>query len=120
MQALQAKQGALAAPTMRARRAAPVCRASAASVGVYAPPSTVAGANELQALSRISNVVPDTLLLETPVKLKAATVSSQVLKGVLASGQLGLKPFMVSASGRRLRGKGWLSAARASLARRGR
>ncbi|KIY99632.1 transaldolase [Monoraphidium neglectum] len=52
------------------------------------------GANELQALSRLSSVVPDTLLLETPVQLKAATVSAQVLKGVLASGQLGLKPFM--------------------------
>ncbi|KAI8471274.1 MAG: hypothetical protein J3K34DRAFT_458401 [Monoraphidium minutum] len=61
---------------------------------VYTPPSQRIGANELQALSRLSNVVPDTLLLETPVQPKAATVSAQVLKGVLASGQLGLKPFM--------------------------
>lgn len=77
------------APTMRPRRTAVVVRAA----GVYTPPSQVAGANALQGLSLISNVVADTILLETPVKPKAATVSAQVLKGVLASGQLGLKPF---------------------------
>ena len=47
----------------------------------------------------VSNVVPDTLLLEAPVVPKAATVSAQVLKGVLASGQLGLKPFSVRGTG---------------------
>jgi hypothetical protein len=128
MQALQGSFGTLACPH-RPRRGLLVCRASASSApAVYTPPSQRIGANELQALSRLSSVVPDTLLLETPVQLKAATVSAQVsvasrlspphqasighvrippiyvlpinlpqvLKGVLASGQLGLKPFMVS------------------------
>jgi len=70
-----------------------VCRAAA----VAAPPSSRTAANELSALSTLSNLVPDTLQLESPVfKPKAATVAAPVLRGVLASGQLGLKPFVVS------------------------
>lgn len=56
----------------------------------------VTAANELQALSLLSNLVPDTLLLETPVKPKAATVSCLVLNGIVSSDQLGLRPYEVS------------------------
>lgn len=61
---------------------------------MYTPPSQRAGANELQALARLSSLVPDTLLLEAPIQPKAATVSATVLKGILSSGALGLKPYM--------------------------
>jgi hypothetical protein len=71
--------------------------AAAAASAVYTAPSQRIGANELQVLSRLSGVVPDTLLLEAPLPPKAATVSAQVLRGVMASGQLGMKPFMVRA-----------------------
>lgn len=76
MQALQSRVGPAAGP-YRARRSPLMCRAGSAPA-VYTPPSQRIAANELQALSRISNVVPDTLLLETPVQPKAATVSAQV------------------------------------------
>lgn len=69
---------------------------SSPAPAVYTPPSARIAANELQALSRLSKVVPDTLLLGAPVKLQAGTVSAQVLKGILAGGQLGLKPYLTA------------------------
>ncbi|GBG00054.1 transaldolase [Raphidocelis subcapitata] len=92
MQALRANGRPQGAASSRPSRTPLRVRAAA----VYVPPSQRLAANELGALSRLSSIVPDTLLLETPVAPKAATVSSQVLKGVLASSQLGLKPFMTA------------------------
>eukprot|EP00775_Hariotina_reticulata_P006335 gene6335-6569_t len=71
-------------------RKATVCRAS---TEVWEPPSTRTGANELQALARVTNVVPDTLMLESEVQPKAATVSSLLLSWILANEQLGVKPY---------------------------
>lgn len=59
----------------------------------YQSPSTRTAANELQALARMSNVVPDTLLLESSVKPKAATVSSLLLSWILSNEQLGMKLY---------------------------
>jgi len=66
----------------------------------YRAPSNVTASNELQALSAITSIVPDTLLLETSVKPKAATVSALVLSWVLSNEQLGMKQFQnaISAS----------------------
>jgi hypothetical protein len=61
----------------------------------YKAPSNVTASNELQALSAMSNIVPDTLLLETSVKAKAATVSALVLSWVLSNEQLGMKTYQV-------------------------
>jgi hypothetical protein len=41
--------------------------------------------------------VPDTLLLESSVQPKAATVSSLLLSWILANEQLGVKPYQVRA-----------------------
>lgn len=60
---------------------------------VYQAPSTRTGANELVALSGMSNLVPDTILLQSSVKPKAATVSSLLLSWILANEQLGMKPY---------------------------
>lgn len=52
----------------------------------YVAPSRVTGSNELQALERVSVVVPDTMLMKEIQKVedpKAATVSSGVLNGLL-------------------------------------
>lgn len=62
---------------------------------VYQAPSTRTGANELIALSEMSNLVPDTILLQSSVKPKAATVSSLLLSWILANEQLGMRPYEV-------------------------
>lgn len=64
----------------------------------YQAPSTATGANELQALARLSNLVPDTLMGTSEVRPKAATVSSLLLSWVLANEQLGMKPYQVRPS----------------------
>lgn len=68
--------------------------------GATAPPmtpSSAAAANELDCLSRVTTVVPDLLALEgagaAPGRPKAATVSSAILRAVLASESLGMKPY---------------------------
>ncbi|WIA08686.1 hypothetical protein OEZ85_008111 [Tetradesmus obliquus] len=73
----------------RSSRVAPRIVATAA----YKSPSSVTSANTLQALSRMSNVVPDTLMLESSVQPKAATVSSLLLSWILSNEQLGMKPY---------------------------
>ncbi|GFR44287.1 hypothetical protein Agub_g5496 [Astrephomene gubernaculifera] len=63
---------------------------------VVIPPSSVTAANELQSLSRLSTVVPDTLALETltpGARLAAATVSAATVRSVLLGESLGLKPY---------------------------
>lgn len=80
------------------QHAFPRARVSAAAVETYQAPSNITGSNELTALSRMTNIVPDTLLLQTPVKAKAATVSSLVLGWVLSNEQLGMRPYQVSCS----------------------
>ncbi|KAF8072691.1 AL21 [Scenedesmus sp. PABB004] len=77
------------APPARAPRRV-LCGATKA----YQAPSTATGANELQALARVSSIVPDTLMLSGgPVKPKAATSSSLLLSWILNNEQLGMKPY---------------------------
>jgi hypothetical protein len=49
----------------------------------------------------MSNVVPDTLMLESSVQPKAATVSSLLLSWILSNEQLGMKPYQVSSEAAR-------------------
>lgn len=74
------------------------------AVSEYQAPSTRTGANELVALSTMSNIVPDTILLQSAVKPKAATVSSLLLSWILANEQLGMKPYEVGQVSRRVSG----------------
>ncbi|GLC41793.1 hypothetical protein PLESTB_001701800 [Pleodorina starrii] len=60
------------------------------------PPSRATAANELESLSRVSSVVPDTYAFETLVpgaKMAAASVSAATLRSVLVGQSLGHKPF---------------------------
>ncbi|GIL89815.1 hypothetical protein Vretimale_16497 [Volvox reticuliferus] len=63
---------------------------------VEVPPSRATAANELESLSRLSSIVPDTLAFETLVpgaKLAAASVSASTLRSVLVGESLGHKPY---------------------------
>lgn len=62
-------------------------------LSAYQSPSTATAANELQALSNMSNLVPDTLMMSSSVKPTAGTVSSLLLSWVLSNEQLGMKPY---------------------------
>lgn len=65
---------------------------------VEVPPSRATAANELESLSRLSNIVPDTLAFESLVpgsKLAAASVSAATLRSVLVGESLGHKPYEV-------------------------
>lgn len=92
--ALAAQRNQCAAWTTGARphRVAPRIVCSTAS---YQAPSNVTAANTLQALARMSNVVPDSILLESSVPPKAVTVSSLLLSWILSNEQLGNKPYQV-------------------------
>lgn len=73
-------------------------RSSVAAKAVQTP-SNATAASELQSLGRLSTIVPDTLAMETltpGAKLAAGTVSASVLRSVLVSESLGLKPYEVS------------------------
>ena len=52
---------------------------------IYKPPSSSTAATELEALSRYSVIVPDTVLMQEveQLELQAATVSSGVLRGIM-------------------------------------
>ncbi len=52
---------------------------------IYKPPSSSTAATELEALSRYSVIVPDTVLMQEveQLELQAATVSSAVLRGIM-------------------------------------
>lgn len=80
-----------AAPRQARRHVAAAATAEAA----YQAPSTATAASELAALSRVSSIVPDTLMLESAggVQPKAATVSSLLLSWVLSNEQLGMRPY---------------------------
>ncbi|EFJ46559.1 hypothetical protein VOLCADRAFT_81816 [Volvox carteri f. nagariensis] len=63
---------------------------------IEVPPSRATAANELESLSRLSSIVPDTLAFETLVpgaKLAAASVSASTLRSVLVGESLGHKPY---------------------------
>ncbi len=47
----------------------------------------------VQALAALTNIVPDTLMLESSVTPKAATVSSLLLSWILSNEQLGMRPY---------------------------
>ena len=69
------------------------------AVTTYQAPSTATGANELQALARLSNIVPDTLMgANAEVRPKAATVSSLLLSWLIGHEALGMKPYQVRES----------------------
>ena len=63
----------------------------------YVAPSSAPAATELDALARMSQLVPDTKLLEMSALSapEAATVSAAVIVGVLSSEKLGVKPIEV-------------------------
>ena len=54
---------------------------------LHKPPSSATAATELEALSKWSMVIPDTVLMQKveELELKAATVSSGVLGGMLGN-----------------------------------
>lgn len=90
--ALSAQKSAVSGGCARQSSRRALARPVRAAVD-YQSPSTRTGANELQALARMSNVVPDTLLLESAVTPKAATVSSLLLSWILSNEQLGMKLY---------------------------
>ena len=96
--ALASQRKASSAHCAFGQRQAPAVRRAVRTTAVsqYQAPSTRTGANELVALSTMSNIVPDTILLQSAVKPKAATVSSLLLSWILANEQLGMKPYEVS------------------------
>eukprot|EP00882_Tetradesmus_deserticola_P018895 GHRQ01020304.1.p1 GENE.GHRQ01020304.1~~GHRQ01020304.1.p1 ORF type:complete len:105 (-),score=5.77 GHRQ01020304.1:799-1113(-) len=91
---LAAQQRSVSARSF-ARRSSRVAHPRIVATAAYKSPSSVTSANTLQALSRMSNVVPDTPMLESSVQPKAATVSSLLLSWVLANEQLGMKLYQV-------------------------
>ena len=52
---------------------------------IYKPPSSSTAATELEALSRYSVIVPDTVLMQEveQLELQAATVSSALLRAIM-------------------------------------
>ncbi|KAG2431155.1 hypothetical protein HXX76_009685 [Chlamydomonas incerta] len=71
-------------------------RTSSVAAKAVQTPSNATAASELQSLGRLSTIVPDTLAMETltpGAKLAAGTVSASVLRSVIVSESLGLKPY---------------------------
>lgn len=61
----------------------------------YTPPSSAVGGNELSALLRFSDIVPDVAPGSKDATARAATVSAPVLRSILSSERSGLKPYQV-------------------------
>lgn len=77
----------------RPRNRVVVVAAAKQETATYTAPSAATAANELQALAALTNIVPDTLMLESSVTPKAATVSSLLLSWILSNEQLGMRPY---------------------------
>ncbi len=58
-----------------------------AKKSIHKPPSSATAATELEALSKWSTIIPDTVLMQKveELELQAATVSSTVLAGMMGN-----------------------------------